>query len=394
MVGARIFVAIVFLLLGASFLASAGVLIHEFQGMDWPALLLAHSHLFFFFPVFGLLALAAFYVPSVVFTHMYWHHVPYGRIRFVIGTIVAAGISGLVSYWLLDAKPRGVWEISPRALATDRGDPAGCGGARAACRRAPIVDALTGLREAAQTRVGLSKFARNCRLDALLETPEEMQKERYCFAAKAKLTGVACCEAQSRLSDAVARLQADPAQRSRSSTLDAVFLPLKVFFVLIVIAIGLMLAFWRDKVDEHYRQFVPAIERGVIIGAFAMLFWPLMDYAYQQTSNVLFGRWQAGPQFRLSLVIAPWALLLLFYFLRRLGKNLEMVGQLSGVAASAIAILRYEEINEWSVRLLGVGTDRWALSALVALALLGLVVLLWPRRAKTRMGETLGTRPL
>ena len=53
-----------------------------------------------------------------------------------------------------------------------------------------------------------------------------------------------------------------------------------------------------------------------------MLFWPAMDYGYQQTANVLFGRWgSAGPQLRLSLVIAPWALLLLFYFLTRLGKK-------------------------------------------------------------------------
>jgi hypothetical protein len=33
----------------------------------------------------------------------------------------------------------------------------------------------------------------------------------------------------------------------------------------------------------------------------------------------------------LSLVLVPWAILLLFYFLRRLGKEGELVGQISGV---------------------------------------------------------------
>ena len=105
-----------------------------------------------------------------------------------------------------------------------------------------------------------------------------------------------------------------------------------MFFVLVVIAIGALLALWRDRIDQHYRELVPRLERGVIIGALAMLLWPAMDYGYQQTANVLFGR-RRGLQLRLSLVIAPWALLLLFYFLRRLGKQGEMIGQISGVVS-------------------------------------------------------------
>ena len=229
--------------------------------------------------------------------------------------------------------------------------------------------------------MGLSKFARNCQPDALLEIPDEMQKERYCFAAKGKLVGAQCCEAQTRLADTVARMQADFGQRSLSGALDSIlFLPLKIFFVLIVVAIAICLAIWRDLMDTHYLDLVPAVERGVIIGALAMLFWPLMDYGYQQTSNALYGRWGAGPQFRLSLVIVPWALLLLFYFLRRLRKNLEIVGQLAGVTASAIAVLRYEEINDWSVRLFGAGADNWTLGVLFGIAALGFVHLWWPFR--------------
>ncbi len=369
MVGARIFVASCFVVLGVSFVASTALLIYEFERIDWLTMAVAHSHLFFFFPVLGILALFAFYLPSVVFTHLYWTHLPYGKLRFLIGLVaVAVGSYGFAQY--LDKPPRAIWEVSPAALVADKGAPG----------RVPILDALKDLRKEAQSRVGISNFARNCALDPLMEVPDEFLKERYCFPAKARLKGAECCQAQKRFEQSVTRLQADPAQRSLSAVYDQIFLPLKVFFVLVVVAIGALLALWRDRIDQLYRDLMPRLERGVMIGALAMLFWPAMDYAYQQTSNALFGRFNPGLQLRLSLVIAPWALLLLFYFLRRFGKQGEMVGQISGVVLAAVAVLRYEQLNDWGVRLLGVGADQWILAALTTLAFGGLIALLWLRR--------------
>src|ERR1700694_4399998 len=126
MTGARIFVAVAYVVLGASFLASTGLLIREFQGLDWQSMILAHSHLFFFFPVFGLLALFSCYLPSVVFTDLYWRHLPYGKLRFSVGLVAVAALSFGVGKWL-DAKPRAIWEVSPGALIADRGEPGGCG---------------------------------------------------------------------------------------------------------------------------------------------------------------------------------------------------------------------------------------------------------------------------
>ncbi|MBX9590658.1 MAG: hypothetical protein K2X43_15225 [Hyphomonadaceae bacterium] len=372
MLGARLFVAVSFILLGATFIASSALFIHEFQSVDWFTLLVAHSYLFFFFPVLGLLALSAFYLPSVVFTHLYWTHLPFGKVRFLAGLVlVMAAAWGFAKY--LDKPPRSIWEVSPGALIADKGD-AGAG-------RVSILGVLADLREKAQTRVGLSSFARPCVEDPLMEEAAEMAKKRYCFPAQTNLAGAACCKAQAEFAKAVERLQQNPATRSLSAQLDAmIFLPLKVFFVLIVVAIGALLALWRDRIDQHYRELVPRLERGIIIGAFAMLFWPAMDYGFQQTANVLFGRMDAGPQLRLSLVIAPWALLLLFYFLRRLGKQGEMIGQISGVVVAAVAVLRYEQLNDWVGRLFGIGADRAILVAQVGLAVVGLVALLWLRR--------------
>jgi hypothetical protein len=378
MTGARIFVAVAFVILGASFLASTGLLIREFHGLDWQAMVLAHSHLFLFFPLFGVLCLIAFYLPSVVFTHLYWSHLPYGKLRFSIGLVAVALVSvGVTRY--LDTKPRALWEVTPAALSADRGDPAGC--SAGTCQRTALLTALRNLRKIGQERLGLSKFARNCATDSLVEPADDMSKVRYCFAADAPLDGEACCNAQKQLAAAVDRLQEDPATKSLSARYDLlVFLPLKTFFILVIIAIGFLLAVWHRRIHLHYRELVPRIERGVIIGALAMLLWLAMDYGYQQTTNVLFGRWGSGPQLRLSLVVAPWVLLLLFYFLTRLGKQGEMIGQISGVIVAAVAILRYENLNDWADRLVGVGTGPVGVIVLFAVAALGFLALVMPLR--------------
>jgi hypothetical protein len=138
------------------------------------------------------------------------------------------------------------------------------------------------------------------------------------------------------------------------------------------------LASWRKRLELHYRARVPRIERGMIVGGLAMLFWPAMDYGYQETSDALFGRTNAGSQFRLSLVIAPWALLLIFYFLRRLGKQGETIGRIAGVVTAGVAVLHSEELNDWAVHLLGIGAPAWSTAILTAIALGGFIALWWP----------------
>src|SRR5262245_9506407 len=211
MVGPRTFVAIAFVALGAAFLASTGLLIFEFQELDWLTMVVAHSHLSLFFPVFGLLALIAFYLPSVLLTDLCWSHLPYGKARFIVGILVLAGL-GYVFAWSLDKEPRAIYEVAPYALAADRGDPAK--------GRVPILDALGTLRDTAQQRFGLASFGRSCMRDQLLEIPDEMLKERYCFPAKKNLTGEACCAVQAAFSRVVSRLQRDPETRSFSAELD------------------------------------------------------------------------------------------------------------------------------------------------------------------------------
>ncbi len=379
---AHVFVAIVFTVLGASFLLSTGLLIREFRDLDWPTLLIAHSHLFIFFPTLGLLALAAFYVPSVVFTDLYWRHLRFGRVRFVLGGIVAVIVSLLFANALSLGAVRGIWEIAPRALEQDaaaagvtctdtKGD---------ACRRQRILPTLQRLRAEGLHRSTVSGFARNCSPDPLLERAEADKALRYCFPADARLTTDDCCRVQRAFAEAVAERWSGSETRSQMADWELYLLPFKVFFVVVVVVIGVFLTLWRRQLDEHYPAHIPAVERGVVVGAIAMLFWPLMDYGYQQTIDVLFGRMTTNLPVRYSLVVAPWAVLLMFYFMQRLGKDMERLAQFSTIAASAVAILRYQEINDWSARLLGTGADWWHFAVVGVLALAGLALLVWPWR--------------
>jgi hypothetical protein len=378
--GAYVFVAFVYLALAAAFLLATALVIREFQDFDWLSIILMHSHLFLFFPLFGLLVLAAFYLPSVAFTHMYWHHVPWGRVRFIFGFCVAIGVSLWVAEQLGSGGPRGIWEISPAAIKADRGMPANCNTTGVPCERAPITAVLSKLREAGPSRMGLSEFARICKQDDLLPASPTFAEERYCFPALRKLSGAECCRVQEHFKAAVGALRDDPRTRSEASDLDSIFLPIKVFFITVMIFVAIMLAFWRNKIDHLYRRHVPAIERGIMIGAIAMLFWPIMDYGYQQTADVLFGRNYASFNWRWSLVIGPWVVLLLFFFLRRFGKNFAMVGQMGGIAGGLFAVLRYQDINNWSQRFFGSGANSWMLFLFAFIALVGLVALLWPQK--------------
>ena len=382
MTGAKVFVGVVFATLGLSFLASTAMLIYEFQDLNPSTWLLMHSHLFLFFPVFGLVALAAFYLPATVFTHLYWTYVPFGKVRFIVGTGVVLAASLLFSLYLSQGSPRGLWELSPRVLIADRAAPRLCGSAAApiACQRASAMVTTTSLRDESQKRTGLSKFSRTCVPDPLLEEAEDRSKLRFCFPAQSMLNAADCCKIQLDFRAHIVALYYDPRNRSDTARFDDTFLFLKTFFVIVVVAIGALLVLWRHTLEARYPDNAIAIERSMLVGAAAMLIWPFMDYAYHQSALAIFGRLADGPHLRLSLVIGPWALLLLFYFLGRMGRKIERVGQLGGGIASFIAVLRYEELNDWAVRLVGTGGAVWEIGAMVALALVGWVLLRIPYR--------------
>ena len=373
--GAKLFVTAVFLVLGVSFIASTALFLAEFQYVDPISLLLAHSHLYVFFPLFGILALAAFWLPSVVFTDMYWRYIHYGRLRYCAGLLGVGVVAALTTASLQSGSPRGLWEIKPDVLAADKGQRMTCGPGNASCQRAPMLATLSKIRDETSLRIGLSKFSRVCDINTLLENPSGYSNPRFCFPALEKLSAEACCAAQRAFKTSLDQLYSNPANRSDAARFDPFFLFAKTFFIVIILVIGALLVFRRSILENRYHEHAPAIERCLLVGAAALLVWPMMDYAYHQTSLAMFGRDEDGPHFRLSLAIAPWFLLLLFYFLARLGRKIERWGQVLSVSASGLALYRYDEANDIAVRFVGIGTPVWSIALMGVAVLLGLLAL-------------------
>jgi hypothetical protein len=379
--GIRASVFIIFGVLGLSFLAILGVLVYEFRDSDWQPIATIYSQLFLFFPTFGILALCAFYFPACVFLDMYWRHIPMGRVRIVAGGIVLAVGSFAVAQPLLTGVPA-IWQIEPQIIEADRGEPPGCVEGQQTCARLPILKAVSLVREASQNRVGLGPFGRDCALekDPFLPAPDSFNERRYCFATGQLASGADCCTAQANFRDHMWALYDSPENRALTGKVHEWVLPFIIFFLLVLFVIGLMLVIRRRSLDEYYGKYLNRLERGVLVGAFAMLFWPLSNHAYIQSSAVIFG----GSSRSLFVTLAPvfsllfglWALMLFFFFLRRYKQDVETVGKIGGVIVSGIAFLRYEELVGYFERLAGSGADSLSLGFLGAILLTAFLQLL------------------
>jgi hypothetical protein len=397
MIGARVFVLILFSLLGASFLAGTAALIWEFRESGWVTLATHDSHLFLFFPTLGIVALAAFYRPSYVFVDMYWRHVKLGRVRFVLGFVALAACSYWVAQGLAESRYKSVWDLNPATLAADKREPAGCGPAGPACERLKLIEAIQNVGTVSRERFGVRDFLRHCESEPLIEKATGGERKRYCFAStplssSPRLSDDAeCCQAQGRFQSAIVKLHEAPAHRSFTGKVHALLLPLKVFFLLMLLLISILLALRHEGVQRHYPDRIARIEVGVIVGAVAMVFFPLMSQAFVQTADALYGvRQETG--FRpivdaMSVAFGAWALLLVLFFFRRHTPEVELAAKLAGVVASTVAVIKFDLIVALFARFLGAGADESSIAFLVFFAVFAVLILLSPFARQTLSGD-------
>lgn len=393
LIGSRAGTLAVFTLLGLSFLAETGVLMWEFWDAGWFTMATHDSHLFLFFPTLGLVALAAFYVPALAFTDMYWQHVRHGRVRFVLGFIALGALSWIIASTLNSSPFRPIWDIAPRVLLADKNEPTGCGPAPAVpCARVALLQALEAVRKVSSTHYGLKEFIRQCDADPLIEASATPEPRRFCFAST-PLSATPlmsskddCCQAQRRLKDTILEMSGPYDQRSLTGLVHAALLPLKVFFLLLLAAISVLLALRYQGVTRHYPRDIARVDLGVVIGAGAMLFFPLMSQGFVQTADALYGTSQnAG--FKpivnaMSVAFAVWALLLLMFFYRRHDRDLEILGKMAGVMASTIAVFKYDLMIAVITRFLGSGAGIPTIIGLLVLSAAAVLSLLSPRAAR------------
>src|SRR5690606_33767977 len=134
-------------------------------------------------------------------------------------------------------------------------------------------------------------------------------------------TDAECCRAQQRYQSTIDNLYLDPTQQSVTGRIHKLLLPGKVFFLFILLAISILLTVRHSGVKQHYPVRIARIEIGVLVGAAAMIFFPLMSQAYVQSADALFGVQQRGG-FRaivplMSFLFGAWAMLLLLFSFRQ-----------------------------------------------------------------------------
>ncbi len=399
MTGSRIFVALVFCIIAVAFLSMLGGLIYEFGGpdpldphSDWLAIATLYSHHFLFFPILGIFTLTAFYIPACVFVDMYWRVVRFGRLRLVIGALALAALSYYAAGMLQYGIPS-IWQIKPAVLQQDKGSPESCAPYQPpemavctscsvapkavpnVCRsRQPFLKALLDLREVSQHSIGLSAFERSCAQSPLVEPDAAMSVQRYCFASGTLADAQSCCAAQKDFNAELTELYANPANRSLVDRIHHMTLPVFVFFMLILLAIGGLLIMRRNAVDTYYGEWVIRLERGVMLGALTMVLWPLTNHAFVASSSALYGTGTRSLYVALapffSAIFGIWALMILFYFYRKAERDAEGAGKAFGVIASVLTVLNYPQIISYSERYLGAGLGWEAVILIMVLMLL------------------------
>ncbi len=368
---ARTLVALVFALLAAAFVAETAVLFWEFGWEDGLALATLDSQTFVFFPTFGIVGLFAFWRVIALVVEDSWKSGVVGLV--VLGGVASvAGVgSHLFAQSMAGEDVRAMWEIAPEAFRADQGDPAGCVGPDAPCNRAPLREALGGLRLEASRSVALQDYNPLCGAQETSPfAPPREATETFCFASGQAMTQAACCTA----SDAFREVAATKAAESPSvlSDVHRLVFPIKAFFFFIVAVASVGLLARSDAIHARHPLRAPAAETGLPVGAITMLAWPVMNHAFGQSQALLYGGKQGAflsVEPLITLGFAAWAIIMIVYYVQRNRPSLDVAARGLGGLAALFGVLRYDLILGVTTRYIGVGAQPVTLIALGVICL-------------------------
>lgn len=406
------FVRLIFTVLALSFWATTAMLYLEyadqagppkFEGELWFDMMTHFSHKFLFFPLFGTIALFAFFLPAAVFVDMYWrpadrpeNEIPYAKLRFSLGFVVAIALAALGSLALSFGDETALWQLSREKVQEKGGPNPACAilGRDNKCLRVTFPTALANVRHVSQERERLNDLKRTCDTDPLIEKPKTPERKRFCFVTakysripeeleNKLLTDKQCCDAIARFEADVRNLhQASPANRSILDRTEYLTLAPKIFFLIVIFIISVLLAFRRKRIMAQYGHLAHRIDRGVLIGAAAMLFFPVMNHAFLLATELIYGPNQplidsTGVSFYrvpygMSVIFGIWAFFIMLFFIRREDKESERMSKIIGTVLSGVFVLKYDTIVDYAVRFAGPGAGNQSV-----LGLINIAVLMW-----------------
>lgn len=402
----KAFVFVIFAILGLSFWATTATLYWEyaedwrrpeFEGTLWFDLMTHYSHVYLFFPLFGTVALFAFFLPAAVFVDMYWRRaerpendIPHAKFRFCFGFVVAIVLSAATTWALNLGDEAALWQIKRDVLKAD-GRNSFCAerGANGQCARVTFATALENVRRVSQDRERLTDLTRQCVTDPLIERLKQRER-RFCFVtaryssdpkamASQLLEDKACCTAIDGFEARVRELYAaSPQNHSRVDLIQHATLGLKIFFLLVVLVISVLLAFRHRRLMSQYGDLAFRVDRGVLIGTIAMLFLPFMNHAFMLSTELIYGPNDvlssgAGVSFyrvphALSIAFGIWGFFIMLFFIRREDKEAERMTKIISAIVSGVFVLKYDAFLDYAVRYAGPGLGNYSLLGLVGLA--------------------------
>ena len=412
--GSKAFVFVVFSILAASFWATTAMLYIEFAGETeknvfngalWFTLLTHYSDLFIFFPLFGTVALIAFFIPASAFVDMYWNisrqqddPIQNSRLRFVLWFLFLCALSFFISYNIQGGSERSLWQLTPTAISGDKGE--GCG--ENDCARVSFRDGLENIRRLSRTRGTITDLSRVCQPDNFISPPKTPPRTRYCAAStnfqgkggdlqgRWQSDGV-CCLAQQNFDAAVKASFEEPGNRSRTHELQTHLWPLNIFFLLILLAISVLLALRRLRIEKFYADDSQTIDRGVIVGVLAMAFLVIMNRGFLEATQLLHGVKGAASLHRgpdtFMVLFSIWALLILFSFVHPANKQAELTSRFLGVAFSILFVFNADTITNYGLRYLGAGAGLRSVIGLGGIALLLVALLIFIPRLQLTAGD-------
>ena len=240
-----------------------------------------------------------------------------------------------------------MYEIAPDALVADVGAPA----TASSSARAPVPEILARMKILSGLEGGLSRYQTQCDPE-WLKFSTAADEELLCFPAGESISVRDCCQAKAGFRDQLNVMA--KAAPSRLAAVHAIVLPVKIFFLLLLLVTGILLVQYRKGLEKIQAGQLGDVSFGLALGGAVMLIWPLLNASYLETMALLTGGTSSSAYTvfapLVALGFAAWTMLLIFFHLRSYPSQIEYAAKVGGFIAAAIGVFRYEEITMYLSR--------------------------------------------
>ena len=325
-IGAKIFVAIIFILLSFLFFTPIMVLYYEFGENIWWFFATKYSHLFIYFPTFGLVVLFSFYLPTAALVDYLWRHLRLGRLIFFCGLPILVVLSTFTYYLISSDTELPLFSLKRHAIVNDNGTPENCGNMNS-CNRASYSNIINQFQNITKTKNNLRAYIRNCYPDPTLEVPYSVSRHKLCFVTGENIDAEKCCRAQSNYVNSISSEYSETNNHSLTYRILSLAFPFEIFFMYVIFLTGIFLLLKRSVIDQYYYVYTEKIEKLVIIGIMSALLWPIMGHASSLASKALAystTNFDGGFNGFHTFIWTLWASGLFLIFFRRVDRHSEL----------------------------------------------------------------------